>query len=269
MKRLLILALAAFAALPAIAQNYDEYGILTYDPVYDFQTRSSVALDWKIAKGLHLEAEYELRTEDMLSRIDRHQATLGLSYKIAPWLKAGVSYSYLYHHKTDSWTPRHRFNTDLTFSWKAGDWRFSVKEQLRLTHKTESVNPCQEVQNPLVLKSRAKVQYKGFEYIEPYAFVEVRNIFNDPSFSATWSSTSLNYADYVFTGYNSAYFNRYRGALGLEWKLSKHHSIDICTMLDYCYDKKIDVDKTGTYLKLNAREQAINGILSIGYKFSF
>lgn len=263
MKRLIIIASAFLLTLPLAAQG-TKNALTT-----DFRTRTSVGLDWKLAKGLHLEAEYELRTEDVLSRIDRHQGTIGLSYKIAPWLKAGVSYSYIYHHKTDSWTPRHRLNTDLTFSWKAGDWRFSVKEQLRLTHKTESMNLKQEVPNPLVLKSRAKVQYKGFEYIEPYAFFEVRNIFNDPSCSATWSTTSLNYTDYKFTGYNSAYFNRYRGALGFEWKLSKNHAIDICAMADYCYDKNLDVDKTGTYIKSYTWDQAINGILSIGYKFSF
>ena len=263
MKRIIIFALCALAALPLAAQQ-------TANPLTtDLRTRTSLGLDWKLAKGLHLEADYELRTEDMLSRIDRHQATLGLSYKIAPWLKAGVSYTYIHHHKTDSWTPRHRLSADLTFSWKTGDWRFSVKEQLRLTHKTESMNYCQEVPNPLLLKSRFKVEYRGLDAIEPYAFLEVRNIFNDPSCSATWSTVSNAYANYQFTGYNSAYFNRYRGALGLEWKLSKSHAIDFCAMADYCYDKNLDVDKTGTYLKSYTWDQALNGILSIGYKFSF
>jgi hypothetical protein len=263
MKRFIILALFSLAALPLAAQQ-------TANPLTtDFRTRTSVGLDWKLAKGLHLETDYELRSEDILSRIDRHQATLGLSYKIAPWLKAGVSYTYIHHHKTDSWTPRHRLSTDLTFSWKSGDWRFSVKEQLRLTHKTEALNYCQEVANPLTLKSRFKVQYKGFKAVEPYAFLEVRNIFNDPSCSATWSTVSNAYSNYQFTGYNSAYFNRYRGALGLEWKLSKQHSIDFCAMADYCYDKNLDVDKTGTYLKSYTWDQTLNGILSIGYRFSF
>ncbi len=258
-----MIALALTAALPLAAQ-----GTLNSLET-DFRTRSSVSLDWKLIKGLHLEAEYELRSEDALSRIDRHQATLGLSYKIAPWLKAGASYTYIYHHKSDSWTPRHRFNADLTFSWKSGDWRFSLKEQLRLTHKTESLNSAQENADPLMLKSRAKVQYKGFKFIEPYAFLELRNVFNDPSFSATWSTTSLAYANYQFTGYNSAYVNRYRGAIGMEWNISKHSAIDICAMADYCYDKNIDVDKTQTYLKSFTWDQALNGILSIGYKFSF
>ena len=236
----------------------------------DFRTRTSLDLDWKLAKGLHLEAGYELRTEDTFGSLDRHQATVGMSYKITDWLKAGASYTYIYHHKNSGeWTPRHRFSADVTLGWKAGQWRFSLKEQIRLTHKTETLNPYQETANPLMLKSRLKVQYKGWKPLEPYAFVEARNVFNDPSCSATWSTASLAYADYKFGGYDDMYFNRFRGALGLEWKVSKHSAFDIYAMLDYCYDKNLDVNKSGTYLKSLTYDQALNTTVGIGYKFSF
>ena len=264
MKRLLLLAVALGAFLNAAAQGTDN------DLVSDFRTRTSVEMDWKLAKGLHLEGGYEMRTENTLGRIDRHQASIGLSYKIAPWLKAGVSYDFIYHHRNSGdWTPRHRVNADVTFSAKAGDWRFSLKEQVRLTHKTESLNPYQETVNPILMKSRAKVQYKGFDGIEPYVFAEVRTIFNDPTFSATWSTTSLAYANYQFTGYNSTYFNRYRGALGAEWTLSKHHALDFCAMVEYCRDKNLDVNAAGTYLKSFTWDRSLNTIFSVGYKFSF
>lgn len=266
MKRVLILLGAVLAlSLAARAQG------TANDLESDLRSRTSIDLDWKLAKGLHLDAGYELRTENSFSALDRHQLSLGLSWKIAPWLKAGASYSFLYHHHVnkDYWAPRHRFDTHLTFSWKTGDWRFSLKETLRVTHKTESVNYCEEVQNPLMLKSRFKVQYKGIKRFEPYAFIEARNIFNDPSCSATWSTTSLAYGDYQFTGYNSAYFNRLRGALGAEWKLSKHSALDFYAMLDYCYDKHIDVDKTKTYLKSLTWDRNLNTIIGVGYTFSF
>ncbi len=236
----------------------------------DFRTRSSLELDWKLAKGLHLGAGYELRTEDSFGAIDRHQAELGLSWKVNKWLKTGVSYTFIYHNRGDNgWTPRHRLSADVTLGFRSGDWRFSIKEQLRLTHKTESLNYCQEVRNPLLLKSRAKVQYKGFATIEPYAYLEVRNIFNDPSCNATWSTSSQAYANYSFGGYNDVYINRLRGCLGLEWKISKHSALDFYGMLDYCYDKNIDVDKTYTYLKSLTWDQSLNGIVGVGYKFSF
>ncbi|MBO6169101.1 MAG: DUF2490 domain-containing protein [Bacteroidales bacterium] len=264
MKRLISFAGALILTIPALAQG-------TVNPVVsDFRTRTSLEADWKLAKGLHLEGGYELRTENSFGAIDRHQAELGISYKINKWLKTGASYTFIYHNRGDKgWTPRHRLSADVTLGFKSGDWRFSLKEQLRFTHKTESMNPCQEVRNPLMLKSRAKVQYKGFSRIEPYAFFEVRNIFNDPSCSATWSNTSLAYSNYSFGGYDDTYINRLRGALGLEWSVSRHSAIDIYAMLDYCYDKNLDVDKTHTYLKSLTWDQSLNTIVGVAYKFSF
>ena len=81
------------ACLPALAQG-------TASALEsDFRTRTSLDLDWKLAKGLHLEAGYELRTEDSFGSLDRHQASVGLSYKITDYLKAGASYTYIHHHK--------------------------------------------------------------------------------------------------------------------------------------------------------------------------
>ena len=40
-------------------------------------------------------------------------------------------------------------------------------------------------------------------------------------------------------------------------------------MVDYCYDKKLDVNKSGTYLKSLTYERALNTIVGVGYKFSF
>ncbi len=239
------------------------------DLTTDLCTRTSLGLDYKIAKGLHLEAEYELRTEDNLSKIDRHQASFGVSYKINSWLRAGASYTYIYRQGSDYWAPRHRVNADVTFGFKTGSWRFSLKEQLRYTYKTEDLNEYQEARNAFLLKSRLKAQYKGFAKIEPYAYVEVRNTLNDPTCSATWSTVDEAYSDYSFLGYTSVYVNRVRGALGLEWKLDKHNSIDFYALLDYCYDKNIDTDKAGTKLKSLTYDQALNTSLGIGYKFSF
>lgn len=265
MKRIVIAAAAlSLASAPLLAQG------TTSALEKDFRTRTSLDIDWKLAKGLHLDLGYELRTEDNFGAIDRHQAQIGLNYKVNKWLKTGVSYTYIYHNRGEKgWTPRHRLSADVTFGYRTGDWRFSLKEQLRLTHKTESLNSCQEVRNPLILKSRVKAQYKGWKHLEPYGFLEVRNIFNDPSCSATWSTTSKAYADYSFGGYNSLYINRLRGAMGLEWKISKHSAIDLYGMLDYCYDKNIDVDRTQTYLRELTWDQSLNGIVGVGYKFSF
>ena len=265
MKKIAILAaLLLTAALPALAQ-----GTVT-DPEFDFRTRTSVALDFKIVKGLHLSGEYQLRTEDMLSSIGSHRASAGLNYKFPFGLKAGVEYTFIYNNRADKgWSPRHRVTGSLGYTFKAGDWRFGIKESLRWTHKTEEMNLYQENPDPILLKSRFKVSYKVSKRVEPYGFVELRNVFNDPLVNATWSTTSLRYADYSFGGYGDTYINRVRGALGIELSFNKHNSLDIYLMEDYCYDKDIDVSKDLTTLKSLTWDQSLNTILGVGYKFSF
>ena len=240
------------------------------DLTYDFQTRTSIGANWKIAKGLHLEGEYELRTKNNLSTVGRHTGTLGLTYKFPFGLKTGVSYSYIYNYGTKKgWNPMHRIDAQLGYTLKAGDWRFSLKETLRYTHKTESLNSYQENPDPIMLKSRLKVSYKGCKRVEPYFLLEARNVLNDPVVNATWSTASKAYADYSFGGYGDAYFNRARGGLGLEWELGKHHALNFYGLVDYCYDKDIDVSKDGTTLKSLTWEQSLNTILGVGYVFSF
>lgn len=236
----------------------------------DFATRTSVAIDKKLAKGLHLTAEYQLRTENALSKIDRHQVSLGLDYKFNSWLKGGLEYTFYDRYGTNAgWQPRHRLSGSLTFGYRVGDWRFSLREMVQWTHKTEDLNIYQESRNPITLKSRFKIQYKGFAAVEPYVFFELKNVFNDPACSATYNSTTGAYSNYSFTGYTDTYVNRYRGGLGLEWKLNKHNSLEFYGLLDYCYDKSIDTNKEGTKLKSLTWDQTLRTTVGVGYKFSF
>ena len=234
------------------------------------RSRSSLEADWKIRKGLHLNAEYELRTADGLSGVERHQFSLGLSYKLNKHFTAGAGYSYIGHFGSDgSFNPRHRFTVEASYRQDAGDWRFSVKESLQLTHRAYDFNRFQRTPNALELKSRAKLSYRGIKKIEPYAYIELRNIFNGPSCSATYYSLSGTYGNYEFLGYKDVYINRLRGAVGVEWNLSKKHSLDFCALFDHCRDRVTDTDKSGTELKSIGWENANRASLCIGYKFSF
>ena len=103
----------------------------------------------------------------------------------------------------------------------------------------------------------------------PYGYVELRNVFNDPSCTATWNASTQSYSDYSFGGYNDAYFNRLRGSLGVEWKLNPRNSFDFFVLGDYCRDKEIDTNKEGTKLKSLTYDRKFNTSIGIGYKFSF
>lgn len=260
------LLLSALLLVPALGRAQGTVS----DLETDFSTRTSIAIDKKLAPGLHLEAEYQLRTEKALSKIDRHQASLGLTYKFNDWLKGGLSYTFFDRYGTNAgWQPRHRASAFLTFGYKVGDWRFSLREMVQLTHKTEDLNAFQEVRNPLTLKSRFKIQYKGFANLEPYAYFELKNVFNDPVCSATYNSSTATYSNYSFLGYGDTYICRYRGALGLEWKIDKHNALEFYGLFDYHYDKNIDTNAAGTRLKSLTWDRTFNTTVGIGYKFSF
>ena len=235
----------------------------------DFGGRISITADKKIVKGVHLFAEGEVRFSDSFSSFGRYQAGAGLTWKISDVFKVGGGYTFIQKLNSEgTWKPRHRVYLDGSVNMKAGDWRFSVKERLQLTHRDVN-NAYQNNPNSLALKSRFKVSYKGFQNVTPYGYIELRNVFNDPSVKATWSTTSLAYADYSFGGYNDIYINRVRGSLGAEWKISKQHAFDFFLLTDYYYDKNIDTNASGTTLKSLTWDQGINVSLGVGYKFSF
>ncbi len=235
-----------------------------------FNTRTSAEIDWKLVKGLHLNAGYELRTKDSFAGIERHQASIGLEYKVCNYFKIGGEYIFIGHfNSTDAFRPRHRLSLNLTGLYDAGSWRFSLREKLQLTHKAYSVNGFQEVPNALQLKSRFTVKYRGLRKIEPYAYFEMRNIFNAPRCSATWSEPSAAYTDYEFLGYTHAYINRLRGALGLDWNITKRHGIDFTLMYNRVHSLDIDTNKAGTQLKSQTWRNTNALSLCIGYTFSF
>ena len=237
---------------------------------FSLGARTGAEVDWKVAKGLHLSAAYELRTRPSLAGVERNQASIGIDYKVCDFFKVGAEYIFIGHMTTSNeLEPRHRLSLNLTGQYDYGAWRFSIREKLQLTHKAYDLNEYQEVPNALQLKSRFTVKYRGFRSIEPYVYAEVRNIFNAPRCSATWNEVTGAYTDYEFLGYDNAYINRLRGAVGFEWELTKHHSLDFSAMYHWTHDQEMDTNKKGTKLKSLFWQNAHSGVLCVSYKFSF
>lgn len=255
-----VLVVAAFFSTGLVA-NAQQVG---------FSTRTSAGIDWKIVNGLHLNAGYELRTQNSLSGVERHQASIGLEYKVCDYFKVGGEYIFIGHYdSTDAFKPRHRVSLNLTGQYDAEAWRFALKEKLQLTHYAYDMNRFQDVPNALQLKSRFTVQYRGFSLLEPYAYIEMRNIFNAPKFSATWSEASQAWTDYSFIGYSDAYVNRLRAAIGLEWNITRNHGIDFTLMYNWTHSLEIGTNKEGTILKSLAWDDNNALSLCVGYCFSF
>lgn len=251
------------------------------DSETDFQTRLSLGIDKKISKGFHFTAEEQFRFEDGSSAIDRFQTSLGLSYKVTDFLKAGFTYSLLnpYKKSQSAFTyPRHRFSFELTGSWKTGLWTFALKERFQVTHRSGEFNTYQSATNAMVLKSRISAKYRGFQFIKPYAYAEIRNTLNAPAIKASYNATldppyysadGSTEAGWFIDGWNNMYINRIRGCIGAEYELSKQHGFEVYMLADYCTDKDIDANKDGTKLKSYTLNHDLNFVLGVGYTFSF
>jgi len=255
---LLLISIAAKGQTPASGTDYD------------FRSRTSVGIDWKIASGFHLDAGYELRTADKFARIERNQLNVGIRYSPIKHLEIGTGYYYIGHFDSEkNYKPRHRVYFDLTGSYKFGSWKLSLRERVQMTNKAYDFNEYQQTRNLVELKSRLKLSYVALIHLKPYVYAEIRNCFNAPSFTADYNETTGKYSNYQFTGYSDTYINRIRGVLGLEWKITRNHAIDFKFMTDWCRDKAIDTNAKGTKLKSYSWEQAVNNTLAIGYVFSF
>lgn len=250
-----------------------------------FAGRASAGVDYKISKGLHVTAGEEVRSADSFSSLGSLRTTLGLTYKPVKFLKLGVGYTLINPFKVDKelddgtlysgfWAPRHRFYADVRGSVDLGNFQFSLKERLQLTHNSDAdMNIYQNPRNALALKSRLGVKYKGWSAVQPYARFEVRTALNAPwgytSGSQQTKKDGTTYFAYTPTGYTHVYNNRYRGELGLDWKITKQHVITPYVLLDYNSSYELDTNKTGTRLFSAGYDNSFRVSLGLGYVFNF
>jgi len=136
MKRLLLLLLTVLLWSPLLAEDDGDtdacYGV-------------SASVDRKLAKGLHVEAETEVRLQNAGSGMERWTLGLGMDYKLASWLKVDGGYEFLNRYKPERttaggnrvngyWSPRHRWYAGLTGAWAVGRWSLSLRERYQGTH---------------------------------------------------------------------------------------------------------------------------------------
>lgn len=242
-----------------------------------FGVRFSGEVDYRIMSGLHVYASEELRLLGGTSVFDRSYTQAGLSYRICEYLKTAVSYTAIAVNKQDlagshiEW--RHRVSGDIIANLRAGQWKFSLRERFQGTYRMCEVNNYQQPQMAWVLRSRLKASYEFRTVpLEPYAYIEPRLLLN----GVKWTPESLG-ADYesaTFEDYKDAYFNRYRAALGIEWRLNSRNAIDFYCLYDKLYDKEIDARKEGSskgiQLKMPITSFYSDRVsVGIAYKYSF
>lgn len=246
----------------------------------EFGGRLSVSVDKKLARGLHVSLEEEIRMDNNFGSFDRFHTTLGLSYKVNDYLKLGVGYAMINPYSSSNSafkSSRHRLMLDATGSLRFGDWRLSLRERFQATYRSGDMNEYQNPRTALTLKSRLKLSYKGLRRLEPYAYVELRNTLNAPVISASYDGTNYltsalsqyGEAGWFIDSWSGVYVNRVRGSVGFDYRLSKASSIDVSLMADRIMDKIVDANAEGTKLKSYTRETGFVGWINIGYSYSF
>lgn len=247
--------------------------------------RLALSVDKKLTKGLHVSLEEEVRMDNNFSTFDRFHTTVGVSYKLNDYLKLGAGYAWILPYSTANSafkSSRHRVMVDVTGGYRVGDWRFSLRERFQATVRTGTYNVYQNPGTLLALKSRLKVQYKGFRRVEPHASIELRNTLNAPSINALYNGTYYVFYDdeagsysregeagWFLDGFNKMYVNRWRGVVGAEYRICKASTLDVSLMADWSTDLVVDANAEGTKLKNYTRETGFTGWLTVGYKYAF
>ncbi len=237
----------------------------------DIQARFRAILDIPLAKNLSLEWSEQVRMHNNVSDVDKILSTVGLNYKVLPWLKVGASYSFVnvrdeetqlidMNPVTDvTWQNRHMVNVDVTGSYKVGRVKLSLRERVRFNFRGDSINEYEKVNPAISLRSRLKAAYDIRQCRwEPYAYVELY--------------TTLNAVDAVpnYKEYNVAYkqyMSRLRFSVGTEFKINNYHRLDIYYRfhMNQSYDARYKANKGD--LKEWRHEKQNCHVIGLDYKF--
>lgn len=194
----------------------------------DFGLDINAGIKKKIIKGLNVSASFELRTQDMSSKMERINAGIELSYKPIEYFRFGVGYNfidkYILKHETNSgniidnyWSPRNRVNVFVTGILPIGNFELSLRERYQFTHRSESTakkwnsagvsqgNKTIDEKDYHVLRSRVQGVYK-IEPIKlsPYFSTELHNDLKD--------------------GFD---LEKVKLTAGVEYTLKKHHEFEV------------------------------------------
>ena len=225
----------------------------------------SVKAEHKLAKGLRIEAEAEVRTQDGLQSLERWGLDVGLTYKPdLSILKFDMGYSLMdrYHLSevtgkgnviSGYWGPRHRYYAGLVVQPDLGKrWKVSLRERVQITHTPLLYVPkylgthCECVQDhygtrltdeakggdqDILLRSRLQAAYN----IRHCKFTPV---------------VSIEMLNDLVSGFA---IDQMRYSIGVDYSIDKRKSL----ALEWRYKDRTDNDESNGHL------------ITLGYNFSF
>lgn len=212
--------------------------------------------------GLSLTIEEEIRSIPS----HRSHTTVGLTYAPIKYLSVYAAYT-LKLYGDQGWTDvdkylRHRANLLVTGQVKLGQWSLSLREGVMLDARCDDVDSREKNAVDFTLRSRLQAVYSIPE--TPLGIVgkfEILNTLNAPVayLNSIANSQSPSYGQYI---------NELRPELGLQWKITKQHSLTLSYRYNYMYDRGISVDDTTGDISLTHKYTTKHLIL-LAYKFGW
>lgn len=180
---------------------------LSYSRNDDFGIWYNASGEIKIMKRLDLEITGCVRTFKNASKVDELFVEAGLGYKLNKYIAVGGAYRFgEFFEDDDSYHPRHKWFADVTGKLPIGDLKISGRFRFQQRFKTYF-----EDEEDKIPVSHARIKVKAFYNISsfpvnPYVSTEV--------FCPMFTGAERN-------------IDKNRFMLGLEYNISKKHSIDI------------------------------------------
>ncbi len=226
----------------------------------DFGMWFGAGVEKKLGKNWSAEVEGEWRLKDNVSATDRFSIGASVGYKINSWLKASAGYEFMdernaggltssgnYYNST-YWYPRHRLSAALTGAWKAGRWKFSLRERWVYTYTPSydrhrmNMNSSSAAYGTItdktkngkaknVLRSRLQVEYNiPHCHFNPYVSAEMYN---------AWNVQKMRYS------------------VGTEYKFDKKNAVK----LYYLFQDRVSQDEDDS--------EQDQHVIGVSYKYSF
>jgi hypothetical protein len=179
---------------------------ISYSQDADFGLWYSIAAEKELVKNIELDLDANLRTFDNASKIEETFLDIGLTYKFNKFLSAAVSYRFTEFNEDDgSFHPRHKWFADLKGKFPLGDFDISARLRYQQRYKTYF-----EDENDKESKKVGRIKLK--------------TLYDIPSFPLNpYISAELFFPLFIETARS---VEKKRFAAGLEYKISKKHSIE-------------------------------------------
>ncbi len=192
---------------------------------------TSLSFEAKLVKKLSLSVSQEYRFNENVTELDTWISEAGLNYKLNKYLKASVNYRFTMKRMTNNlYSPRHRFFIDIKAEKKIKPFIF----QFRTRFQEEYADIGRATDGGFAgyySRNKLSIKFDLDRKWEPYLSVEL------------FSPLRRN-QPYLF--------DDIRTSAGLEFAVSKHHSIDIYYMIQN---------------ELNVSNPVMDFIGGIGYQF--